>query len=508
MPLQRGAWPGAESPSPPPIVELVRVRYNKTMKSLRARFVLSHILPLLVVIPLVGVALLYLFETQVLLAGLSQELERQATLVAAVAAENPLIWFDLDRAQVFVAVMGERLTAEVALFSPSGVLLASTDRADQIWLGQQLEISGLAEVLLTGQVVRVDYGERPGTGAAEVLMPVIIRRQIVGVIRLTDPLASVYERFPRTRTLIGAVVVAGLIVGVAMGFILALSLERPLKHATSAIGRMSSGEPLSTLPEQGPREIRLLLRAFNALTERLQSLEQARRRLLANLVHELGRPLGALLSASQALGAGADEEPELRRELVHGIEAEVKQMRHLLDDLTNLYDRSLGPLELDLRPVALSEWLPQVVAPWREAAAAKGLGWQADFPPGLPTLEFDPDRMSQALGNILSNAVKFTPPYGEIRVEAGAGDGAGRSGRGGWIRVSDTGPGVAPEEQARVFTPFYRGSVGRRFPQGMGLGLSIAADVVAAHSGDIELSSAPGKGTVVILWLPGGGGSQ
>ncbi len=491
------------------------------MKSLRARFVLSHILPMLVVIPLVGVALLYLFETQVLLAGLSQELERQGTLVAAVAAENPLIWFDLDRAQGFVGVMGQRLTAEVALFSPRGVLLASTDREDQIWLGQQMEIPGLNEVLLTGRVVRIDYGERPGTGAAEVLMPVIMSRQIVGVIRLTDPLSSVYERFPRTRTFIAGVVVAGLVVGVAMGLILALSLERPLKHATSSIERMSGGEPLSTLPEQGPHEIRLLLRAFNALTERLQTLEQARRRLLANLVHELGRPLGALLSASQALGAGADEEPELRRELVHGIETEVRQMRHLLDDLTNLYDRSLGPLELERRPVALAQWLPQAVAPWREAAAAKGLSWQADFPADLPSVEIDPDRISQALGNILSNAVKFTPTGGEVRVEAGfadearvaddarladearvADDAGFADDAGVWIRVSDTGPGVAPEEQERIFVPFYRGSLGRRFPQGMGLGLSIAADVAAAHDGGIDLTSSPGQGTTVTLWLP------
>lgn len=469
------------------------------MRSLRARFVLSHILPLLVVIPLVGVALLYLFETQVLLAGLSQELERQATLVAAVAAENPLIWFDSERAQAFVTVMDERLTAELMLISPRGVLLASTDPADQTRFGQQLEIAGFDETLSTGQVVRVDYGERPGTGAAEVLVPVMINRQIIGILRLTDPLSSVYARFPRTRTFIVAVVVAGLVVGVAMGLTLALSLERPLKRATQAIGRMSSGEPLSVLPEQGPGEIRQLLRAFNALTERLQSLEQARRRLLANLVHELGRPLGALLAAAQALGGGADEDPVLRRELVCGIEVEVGQMQHLLDDLTNLYDRSLGPLELDLSPVTLTEWLPQVLAPWREAAAVKGLRWHTEISDDLPTLQIDKDRMAQALGNVLSNAVKFTAAGGEIQVAAGIASGI--QPKDVWIRVSDTGPGVALEEQERIFTPFYRGSVGRRFPQGMGLGLSIAADVVAAHGGQIEVESEPGKGSAFTIWL-------
>jgi two-component system sensor histidine kinase BaeS len=343
------------------------------MRSLRARFVLSHILPLLVVIPLVGIALTYLLETQVLLAGLSNELERQAMLVAAIAVDYPQIWFDPEQAQAFTARLGERLTAQVALLSPEGVLLASTDPADQPSLGQRLEIAGLAEVLATGRVVRVDYGERPGTGAAEVLVPVFVNRQIAGVLRLTDPLSSVYARFPRTRTLILWVLVAGLAVGVGMGWVLAFGLERPLRRATQAISQMAGGEPLAVLREQGPHEIRLLLRAFNTLTQRLQSLERARTRLLANLVHELGRPLGALLSAAQALEGGADKDPALRRELVQGMEAEVQRMQRLLDELTHLYDRALGPLEMDCKQVALGPWLAQVVAPWREAARGKGL---------------------------------------------------------------------------------------------------------------------------------------
>jgi signal transduction histidine kinase len=71
-----------------------------------------------------------------------------------------------------------------------------------------------------------------------------------------------------------------------------------------------------------------------------------------------------------------------------------------------------------------------------------------------------------------------------------------------WVRVSDTGPGITPEEQARIFTPFYRGRTGRRFPQGMGLGLSIARDLVAAHGGRLEVDSTPGSGSRFTLWFP------
>ena len=466
------------------------------MRSLRARLILSHVLPLLIVIPLVGVALTYLLETQVLLAGLSNELERQAMLVATVATDYPQIWRDPFQSQLFAARIGARLTARVMLLDANGVLLASTDAADQALVGQQLDVPGLREALLSGAVVRVDYGEQPGTGAAEVLVPVIVSGQSAGVIRLTDPLSSVYARFPRTRTFIIWVLVGGLVVGVAIGWFLAVDLERPLRRATQAISQMAGGGPLTVLPEQGPGDVRLLLRAFNTLAERLQSLEKARQRLLANLVHELGRPLGALLSAIQALAGGAEEDPAVRRELLDGMDAEVRRMQHLLDDLTRLYDQTLGPLELDRKPIALHPWLVQVLGPWREAAQDKGLRWQTDLPADLPALEIDPDRLAQALGNVVSNAIKYTPPGGEVNVSAGTKAGEV------WIRVQDSGPGLVPEEQERIFTPFYRGLAGHRFPQGMGLGLSIARDQVTAHGGRIEVQSTPGAGSAFTIWLP------
>lgn len=467
------------------------------MRSLRTRLILSHVLPLLIVIPLVGIALTYLLETQVLLARLSNELEQQARLVAAIATDYPRIWYDPRQSQAFIARIETTLRAQVTLLDAKGVLLASTNPDDQALLGQQLMVPGFREVLFSGAVVRVDYGEQPGTGAAEVLVPVFVNGRIAGVIRLTDPLSSVYERFPRTRTFIIAVLVSGLVAGVGIGWFLAVDLERPLRRATQAISQMASERPLTALPEQGPEDIRLLLRAFNTLTEKLRNLEKARKRLLANLVHELGRPLGALLSAIQALAGGAEEDPAIRQELLEGMEEEVQRMRHLLDDLTHLYDQTVGPLELDCKPTALYPWLARVLVPWREAAHNKALHWRTDFPTDLPTLEIDPDRLAQALGNIVSNAIKYTPPGGRVSLSAGADDSEV------WIRVRDSGPGIAPKEQERIFTPFYRGSTGSRFPRGMGLGLSIARDLVAAHDGRIEVQSAPGAGSTFTIRLPG-----
>ncbi|MFN2286615.1 MAG: sensor histidine kinase [Anaerolineae bacterium] len=467
------------------------------MRSLRVRLIISHVLPLMIVIPLVGVALTYLWETQVLLAGSSNELELQAALVADAAAQNPQIWYNPVQAAAFVSQVGGRLSARMMMLTADGQLLATNDSAYSDQLGETLDVPGLRETVLNRQALRVNYGERPGTGTAEVLMPVIgPTYEVIGVIRLTDPLSSVYERFPRTRTLILWVLGGGTIVGIIVGWLLAVELARPLRRATHAVSQMVEGQLLNTLPEQGPNEVRMLLRAFNTLTDQRRELEKSRKRLLANLVHELGRPIGALLSATQALASGADQNPELRTQLLDGMEGQMQLMRRLLDDLTRLYDQTLGPLELEHKPVALSPWLTQELAPWREAAQHKELHWQTYIPDDLPKLTLDADRIGQALGNIISNAIKYTPPDGEVTVSAGTEETEV------WIRVQDTGVGIPPEEQSRIFEPFYRGTTGRRFPQGMGLGLSIARDLLAAHGGHIDVESTPGAGSTFTLWLP------
>jgi len=467
------------------------------MNSLRARLILSHLLPTLVIIPLIGVALVYLLETQVLLANISDELLGQAMLVAEMANDRAGIWQDPAKAGAFVDRMSPRLTARVMLLDAHGYLLASSDPADAANPSQALELPGMADALAGQTNTRVVYGKVLYAEVADVLVPVKgPNQQVVGVVRLTHQLAGIFQRFLRLRYLILAVLVAGLVLGTVVGWLLALNLERPLKQVTQAVYGVASGERSTQLTERGPSEIRLLLHAVNTMVERLHAFEQARRQLLANLVHELGRPLGALRSAIQALLSGADKDEALRQELMVGMDAEFGRLQRLLDDLAHLHDQVLGTLEMNLQPVSLTGWLHDVLIPWREAAQNKELKWEVDIPAELPTLKMDPDRLAQALSNLLSNAVKYTPAGGNLRVEAGVEDPRI------WIRVSDTGPGIDPEDQTRIFAPFFRGRSTGRFPQGMGLGLSIARDLVTAHGGTLEVESTPGQGSHFTIQLP------
>jgi two-component system sensor histidine kinase BaeS len=225
-------------------------------------------------------------------------------------------------------------------------------------------------------------------------------------------------------------------------------------------------------------------------------MELARRQLLANLVHELGRPLGAVRSAIHALSKGAGDDPQLLSDLTTGMDEETARLQHVLEDLAHLHDQVLGTLEMNLKPIDLSDWLPRMLLPWQQAAHEKKLEWRAEIPPGLPTVQADPVRLAQIIGNLASNAVKYTPAGRSVSVTAGI------DGNWVWVRVSDSGPGISPEEQRRIFDHFYRGDQGRRIKQGMGLGLSIARDLAVAHGGRLEVESQPGAGSTFTVWLP------
>jgi two-component system sensor histidine kinase BaeS len=467
-------------------------------RTLRSRLILSHILPLLVIVPLMGIALIYLLEEIILLPNLTAELQQQAALIVDLTENQPRLWTDAASAQAFVERTGTRVTARLMLLDHAGNLLASSDVADVDRAGQLLDHPDLQRVLSGEAVVRQNYSRSLQADIADVLLPVIgSDRTLNGVVRLSYQLTSVDDQFIALRWLVVGVLIIGLLLGAGVGWILALNLDRPIEQLTQAVDQLASGQPATPLPEPQPEEFALLVRAFNSLAERLHSLEEARHQLLANMVHELGRPLGALQSGVEALRGGAVEDPTLRHELLAGMDAEIHRLRRLLDDLSRHYDRALGPLELNRHPINLNDWLALLLIPWREAAERKGLQWVVITPPIDPlTIEIDPDRLAQALGNLISNAIKFTPTGGTVSIGVAADPEAV------CIQVTDTGPGIALDEQARIFEPFYRGQTARRFPQGMGLGLTIARDLVVAHGGRLDVTSSLGQGSQFMISLP------
>ena len=466
-------------------------------RTLRNRLILSHVLPMLIILPVMGLALAYTLETRYLLPRIADDLGSSAALLAKVASNTPEIWISPRFADAVLQNTVPVKSAEVMLLTPDGRLLASSISLGPGYIGATLNFPDIEQVQ-AGKTVRIiHYSPGQNQEAVDIFTPSISANgQLMGIVRMTYLATNYYTEFWQFRELIAVILIFAMILTAAIGYLLALNISRPIQKATQQIYLVAKGELREPQPEYGPEEVRLLIRAMNYLAEQLNNLEQSRRQLLANLVHELGRPLGALRSAIQALGNGAWKDPDLLNDLTRGMDQETSQLAQLVDELAQLHNQSLGVMELDRQPLEISQWLPPVLSPWQQSALEKHLRWSEEIPDQLPTIQADPNRLAQVLGNLISNAIKYTPVGGDLTISAGA------DSQWLWIKVKDTGPGIAPEEQEKIFNPYYRGEQGRRIRQGMGLGLSIARDLVSAHGGRLELESTPGFGSSFIVKLP------
>lgn len=461
-------------------------------RSLRNRLILSHILPILLIIPLMGAAMVYVLETRLLLPMIYRELAKDTTLMAEITRNQPAFWQDSETAQALVDGVSPYLSGRVSFISLGGRILAITATSDSSTGLQVVDLPDMSGVS-QGDVIQLQEGP-----LAEAFTPVYdLSNKPIGIIRMTTRVVTVSDEIYQLRYLLGAVLLFGALAGVGLGSYLAYNINLPIQRVTRSIQTLADGNwQVHIHDERGPEEMRTLTQAVNTLVDRLNSLEKARRQLLANLVHELGRPLGAIRSAIKALMKGADKDPQLAADLLNGLDNETSRLQRLLDDLAGLHDQVLGRLELNRMEAKPNEWLAGQMSAWEAAAREKGLVWDANIQPRLPIILMDPDRMGQALGNLLSNAIKFTPTGGRVSTQVWVEDGKFI------LQVSDSGPDISVEEREKIFQPFYRGAHGRRIVQGMGLGLSIARDIALAHGGEITLENNPGSGNRFVMWVP------
>jgi two-component system sensor histidine kinase BaeS len=458
--------------------------------SLRNRLIISHILPALLIIPLMGAAMVYVLETRFLLPMVYGDLARDATLMAEITRNQPVFWQNGQAAQALVSGVSPYLSGQLSFVNGDGLILASSETTGSGIGTRVVDLPDLTGVE-QGKIVELRRGP-----LAEVFTPVYdLSGKAIGIVRMTTRVVTVSDEIYQLRYLLGAILLFGVLGGIGLGSYLAFGINRPIQRVTGSIQALAKGDWGAHLDEQGPDEMRTLSQAVNTLVDQLNSLEGARRQLLANLVHELGTPLGAIRSAILALLKGADKDPQLAGDLLNGMEGETARLQRLLDDLAGLHNQVLGKLELNRVPVKLDEWLGSTLSSWEAAAREKGLDWEVDISPNLPIALMDPDRMAQAIGNLVSNAIKFTASGGQVSIKAQLAGGQFV------IQVADSGPGIPLDEQEKIYQPFYRGAHGRRIVEGMGLGLSIARDIVVAHGGEIELESTPGTGSRFTLHL-------
>jgi signal transduction histidine kinase len=463
--------------------------------SLRLRLALSHFIPILVLVPLFSLALIYLLETRVALVNVANEMAVQAQLVARLTQSNWQAWKDPDQSQPLMTRLQVLVPAQIFVVDSQGRLLVASGVAATT---QDVPVLSLNEDLLrqalAGQASRQTHsGVNPQTNGVDVVVPVFNENQeVVGAIQLSQGLGQTGSRLALLRWLVWATAGIGMLLAGLLGFLLSRSLNRPLEQLTAAARSIRFDQPPPTVLESGPSEVRLLAHTFNGMAERLYELEQGRRRLLRSIVHELGRPLGAIKAAAHVLQQGNSGGGEVVAELAGGIDEQVDQLRLLLDDLTLLAQSEMQELALDLEETDIGGLVRAESHRSEAKLRSKEIALSCQVAADLPRLLVDPVRISQILGNLLDNAYKYTPNGGRVVVSA-AQEGAGPDAP-VVIRVRDTGPGIDPTDRENIFQFFYRAPNQTRIQEGMGIGLALARRLAEAHGGSLTVAEADGNG--------------
>lgn len=301
------------------------------------------------------------------------------------------------------------------------------------------------------------------------------------------------------RSLLQAGALAGL-VGIVLGLVMARSMAAPLAQLDSATRRIAQGELAHRVVSRGPVELQDLAQSFNEMVSSLQKAETQRRNMVADIAHELRTPLSVIQGNLRAI---LDDVYPLEKTEIATVYDETLVLNRLIDDLRELAQAEAGQLTLHKRPVDVGQLAESEVARFAEQAHLLRITLNLSIAPNTPTIQADPDRLRQALHNLISNGLRYTPPDGQITVcvnPIATSDGPQRAVR---VQVNDTGSGIRPADLPHVFDRFWRADPSRSREQGgSGLGLAITRQLVEAHGGQIGVSSEVGRGSLFWFTLP------
>lgn len=299
--------------------------------------------------------------------------------------------------------------------------------------------------------------------------------------------------------LLGPLLQAGalaLLVAAVLAALITRSVTLPLQKMAAVAQGVAEGRYEQRAPVSGPAEVRVLGTAINSMAVQVQANQQAQRDFLANVSHELRTPLTSIQGFAQAILDGAVTTPEGAQRSAQIIYTEADRLRRMVEGLLDLVrlNPRLQPLNrasLDLRAL-----LQAAADKFSLRAQEKGVSLRAELPTTLPALAGDADRLTQVFGNLLDNALTHTPGGGRVTLSASATPG------GVEVVVADTGSGIPRADQPRIFERFYQVDRARVRSGGVGLGLAISQEIVAAHHGTLRVESELGKGARFIVTLP------
>jgi heavy metal sensor kinase len=419
--------------------------------------------------------------------ALFEQTDRILEASLTLLRDDPRVSADPDeRLRYWIEEFREHQNLFCAVYLPDGTLLART-----------VELAEESVPPLRVTAGRRVYDERlPAIGRQRVLAERMRLGEREVVVMVLASLEAIDRELAEVRSVLLVAGPIALLLSGGLAYGLARKALAPLEALRRSTDAVTADRLDQRLPVLEPHdELGRLTRTINGMIARLERSFAEVRRFTADASHELRTPLTVLRTEIEA-ALSKPRSPEEHGQLLGTILEELGRMSRLTDQLLTLSRRDAGVEQFAPVPVALHALVAGVVDALRPLAEARGvrLRYDEEGPVRVPG---DEGRLRQVVINLLDNALKYTPEGGTVSVRVGPGS------RGGTVVVADTGIGILPEHLPHVFDRFYRVDKARsRAEGGTGLGLSIARSIVTAHGGSIDLTSAPGRGTVCTVFLP------
>jgi signal transduction histidine kinase len=374
------------------------------------------------------------------------------------------------------------------LADSSGTIIGDTNAQ---WLGetvQSVRLTKPTSIVVSGQEVGKLYLLSSGMVIVQFIPP--------GGALSGQPPSSPEQRYlshVNTSLIIAGVV--GAAVAILLGLFLTRQFTKPIRALKRGAARIAGGDLAYRVEVKSKDEFGELATSFNSMAATLDSSEQSRRRLFADIAHELRTPLSVIGGTVDAMLDGVYEP---NPDNLTSIKEETEVLTRLVAELRDLTLAESGHLKLEVEPTNLAELVQRRVSQAEVIAQGKNISLKTDITERLPEIEADGRRIEQVVANLLDNALNHTPQGGTVTIAVSPGkDGI-------LVSVSDTGEGIPPEHLPYIFERFYRVDDARsRKTGGAGLGLAIAKQMVELHGGRIWVESEAGKGSKFSFTLPG-----
>jgi len=334
-------------------------------------------------------------------------------------------------------------------------------------------------------------GMSMGSATASANAPVVVGGTAVGSVRLTFVATAGSAARDVTWLWIALAAATALAVAVAASWYVSRRLTGPLVRLAAAARALAAGDRSARARVRAPGELGTLATAFDTMADAVEGAERTRRDLTADVAHELRTPLTALQAGLEELRDGLAPADPRRLTDLHD---QSLRLGRVVDDLAELAAAEAAALSLHPTAVDLAALTQAVLGAHAAQLRAAGLDVHTDLPAGV-VVRADPDRLHQALGNVVANAARFGRPGDRLDVRVAAVDGVPT------VTVADTGPGIPDDELPHVFDRLWRGR-GSDTIAGSGIGLAVVRELVTAHRGSVTAESGPAGGTTVIIRLP------